>query len=110
MERIQHCWVDIDIEVSYLSDPLVSLPNPIHHPALELLADDGEDDVANPCLGDLLQLLEDRKVLHDLGHGKGLLDDECHLQRLVLGNPQGLDVVVVDESLGTVDDVLHEVL
>ena len=110
MPSCQDSGVHGDIEVPEDGDPLISPPDLVGDPALKLVTDYAEDDVAAPRLWHLLQLLENWEVLHHLLHRESLLDDETHLQRLILGHPEGLDVVVMDKLSRPGYEIPHEIL
>ena len=110
MPSSQHPWVHVDVKVTRNRHPFISLSDFMSDPVLKLFADDTKDDIAEPSLWNFLQLLQGWKVHHDLWHGQGLLGDKYRLQGIILRNPQGLHVVVVDEVFGPRNEVTHEVL
>ena len=79
-----------------MGEVLVAVPALVLDPALEGVADEGVDDVADVAPGHLADLPDDGEGTYNGIMGEAPVKDEVHGERLVMGNRDDLDVLCVD--------------
>ena len=88
--------LELDLQPVLLGEVLVAVPALVVDPALEGVADKGEDNVADVAPGHLADLSDDGEGADDGVVGEAPVQDGVHGERLVLGHGDDLDVLAGD--------------
>ena len=70
--------IEVDVEVLLDGKPVVTLLAPVVNPSLEVLADPGEDDVAEVGPGHLLALSQGRQRVDHGPEAQTIVEDESN--------------------------------
>ena len=100
--------VHIYQELLLLRDLFVPLLHHLADPGLEFRADDAVGQIDDELLVELLDLLGNRHVFHELLVVADLREDLLDGEALVLRDVDVLDVLALDEFLGAGDEVLEK--
>ena len=95
-EGSSYLWVANDSSGVIVGEPVVPRLDPLHHPLLECLTNEGVDDVADILPWHLADLTHARERVDDLSEGHAIVNDVIKREALILGDCDVLDVLASD--------------